>query len=67
MEDWIVVGRYPEYNDEARAEQERWELVAEDVALYPVMNVRLAKEENGVRIEVSKDLYTFFQGTPGSF
>lgn len=67
-DEWILVGTFPEYNDEAWAEQKRWSDVAEDVALYPDVNVRVVTLEGGaVRIEVSRDLYSFFQGTPGTF
>ncbi|WP_461211161.1 hypothetical protein [Desulfocurvus sp. DL9XJH121] len=67
-DEWILVGTFPDYNDEAWAEQKRWSDVAEDVALYPDMNVRVVKlKDGGVRVEVSQDLYSFFQGQPGSF
>lgn len=68
MDEWRVVGTYPEYDDEAYTEFKRWSDVCEDVALYPEVNVRVVKEENGgVRIEVSHTLMSYFEGTPGPF
>lgn len=65
-EEWFSVGSFPEYNDEAWSEQKRWSDVAEDVALYPELNVRVVKtdDKGGVRIEVSEELYSFFKGRP---
>ncbi|BBD07418.1 hypothetical protein [Desulfovibrio ferrophilus] len=65
-DEWFSVGTFPEYNDDAWAEQKRWADVAEDVALYPEMNVRVVKtdDKGGVRVEVSEELYSFFKGRP---
>lgn len=65
-DEWVSVGSFPEYNEDAWAEQKRWSDVAEDVALYPEMNVRVVKtdDKGGCRVEVSVELYSFFQGRP---
>lgn len=65
---WQVVGTYPKGDEDAYVEFKRWSDVCEDVALYPEANVRVVKEENGdVRIEVSRTLMSYFEGTPGPF
>ncbi|MCK9240537.1 hypothetical protein [Desulfocurvus sp.] len=68
MDDWKVVGTYPDYNDEAYHEFKRWSDVCEDIALYPEANVRVVKDgQGGVRVEISHALISYFEGTPGEF
>ncbi len=63
MDEWVVKGTYPDYNDEAYTEFKRWSDVCEDVALYPDRNVRVVKDEaGGIRVEISVELATFVEG-----
>jgi len=65
-DEWVSVGSFPQYDEDAWTERKRWLDVAEDVALIPERNVRVVKtdDKGGCRVEVSVELYSFFQGRP---
>ncbi|NJB66546.1 hypothetical protein GGQ74_000186 [Desulfobaculum xiamenense] len=63
--DWITVAVYPVLNEEVAREVQRWEYVAEDMALYPERNVRYVEKDNQVLVQVSQSINQAFDGALG--
>ncbi|WP_027180389.1 hypothetical protein [Maridesulfovibrio bastinii] len=54
---WRVAESHPIKDVDPRELREKWENVAEDMALIPERNIRVYIEDGVVRIEVSDELY----------
>jgi hypothetical protein len=62
MTQWIEMGKFAELDDAARKEANRLAEYAIDVALDPAKVIRFEETENGFRLLIDEDLYTFYQG-----
>lgn len=60
--EWVTVAVYPVLNEEVAKEVQRWEYVAEDMALYPERNVRYVEKDNQVFVQVSQTINQAFDG-----
>lgn len=60
--EWKVAESYPLKDVDPRELREKWENVADDMALIPERNVRVYIEDGVVRIEVSEELYDCMAG-----
>ena len=59
--EWITIKSADALNEELLEEKERWEAVADDVALIPDRVVRLVEEDEKVQVQVHEDLYGYFR------
>ncbi|MDY7000597.1 MAG: hypothetical protein SVS15_02295 [Thermodesulfobacteriota bacterium] len=59
--EWVLVESFSASSPEARKEKQKWEYIAEDLALVPESNVRLVEDEGSARVEISKYLHDYFQ------
>ena len=57
--EWVLVEKFSASGPEAQKEKQKWENIAEDLALFPESNVRLVEGEDGTRVEVSRYLYDY--------
>ncbi len=62
MTQWIEMGKFAELDESARKEANRLAEYAIDVALDPSKVIRFEETENGFRLMIDEDLYTFYQG-----
>ena len=62
MTQWIEMGKFAELDETARKEANRLAEYAIDVALDPSKVIRFEETENGFRLMIDEDLYTFYQG-----
>jgi len=58
--EWVVVENFSASSPEAQKEKQKWEYIAEDLALVPENNVRLVEEKGSSRVEISRYLYDYF-------
>ncbi|SKA68267.1 hypothetical protein [Desulfobaculum bizertense] len=63
--EWVTVATFPVLNQDVAKEVERWEGVAEDMALYPERNVRYLEKDNQVLVQVSQSINAAFDGGLG--
>ncbi|GAB6178316.1 hypothetical protein JCM16814_32070 [Desulfobaculum senezii] len=64
--EWVTVAVFPVLNEEVAREVQRWEFVAEDMALYPERNVRYVEKDNQVIVQVSQTINLAFDGGLGA-
>lgn len=62
MSEWIEVARFDDLDDTAKKEANRLAEYALDVALDPAQVIRFEETENGFRLVIAEELYTFYQG-----
>lgn len=66
MSEWITVATYPALTEEVAQDMQRWEQVAEDMALYPQHNVRCIEQRpDQVLLQVSDAINEAFDGALG--
>jgi len=63
--EWVLIENFSASSPEAQKERQKWEYIAEDLALVPENNVRLVEDEGGACVEISKYLFDYFQDRPG--
>lgn len=51
--EWVVMAQLPKGSEDIAFEKEKWENVADDLALFPEVNVRVREEGDVVYVEVS--------------
>jgi hypothetical protein len=62
---WVIVETFPAGDPQALRVKRRWDDIVEDLALLPEENVRLVEDVDGLRLEVSHYVNSYFQGGLG--
>ena len=60
--EWVVMARLPKGSEDIEFEKEKWENVAEDLALFPEVNVRVREVGDHVYVEVSDSVADCLRG-----
>ncbi len=60
--EWVVMASLPKGSEDIEFEKAKWENVAEDMALYPEVNVRVREDGDLVHVEVSDSLADCLHG-----
>lgn len=51
--EWVIMATFPKGSEDIEYEKEKWENVADDMALFPEVNVRVRVAGDVVHVEVS--------------